>query len=436
MTAAHSPKNTPDYRLLFDALPGLYLALSPELEILAASDSFLNTTMTRRESIIGRQLFDVFPDNPGDPQAHGAHVLAASMARVKATRAPDVMPILQFDIRRPDSEGGGYEKRYWNVTNVPALDAEGNLVYIVNHPEDVTPLFKMKQDMTQKEVMHEKTRRHAASITTKIYQQSQQIAAANRKLEQINADLESFSYSASHDLRAPLRAIDGFARMLADRLAGRADDEDRRLLGIIRSSSNRMGQLIDDMLRFARISRSPLQHSQLNMMEMAESVWKEVSQDYRGRISMENLPSASGDASLIRQVWVNLLGNAVKYSSRNTDAHITISGDRDDVGSLYHIRDNGAGFDMRHLDKLFNVFQRLHHADDFPGTGIGLAIVARIINRHEGRAWAEGEPGKGACFHFSLPKSGTSRNTLTTKMTDDDSTHGIPGAAAGKSRLT
>lgn len=435
MAATLSSMNSPDYRLLFNALPGLYMALNPELVILAASDGFLHATMTRREDIVGQRLFDVFPENPGDPQAQGEDAVAASMNRVKATLAPDVMPILQFDIRRPDSEGGGYEKRYWSVTHLPALDMEGNLAYILNHSEDVTKFFLMKQDMTQKEAMHEKIRQHATNITTKIYQQSQQIAATNRKLEQINADLESFSYSASHDLRAPLRAIDGFARLLTDRLAGRADDEDKRLLGIIRSSSNRMGQLIDDLLRFARISRSPLQHSQLNMMEMAESVWKEVSQDYRGHITLKKIPSASGDASLIRQVWVNLLGNAVKYSS-NTDAHITISGDSDDVGSLYHIRDNGAGFDMRHADKLFNVFQRLHHADDFPGTGIGLAIVARIINRHDGRTWAEGEPGKGACFHFSLPKRDVAQGNHPPKAADHDRPCEMNGLSSGKARLT
>ncbi|MDI1302310.1 MAG: ATP-binding protein [bacterium] len=394
----------PDYHRLFEAIPGHYLALSPDLVILAASDGFLRATMTRRDEITGKHLLEVFPDNPDEPLAHSGLKLQESMNRVLATHMADYMPVLQFDVRRPLSVGDGFEERYWTVSNYPVLDADGRILYLLNHAEDVTKFFLMKKDSTEKEILHEKNRLHTINIEAEVYRQAQQIEASNRKLEQTNADLETFSYSVSHDLKAPLRALDGFARLLMERAPDRLDNEDNRLLGIIRSSSNSMARLIDDLLHFSRIGRSSLRHKTINMKKMAEEVWRESSADYTGQIRIDELPDAIGDEALIRQVWINILDNAVKYSSKKEAAQITISGTINHTGSQYHIRDNGAGFDMRHIDKLFNVFQRLHKPDDFPGTGIGLAIVERIIRRHGGNVWAEGSPGKGAGFHFFLPK--------------------------------
>lgn len=222
-------------------------------------------------------------------------------------------------------------------------------------------------------------------------------------LADANKELESFSYSVSHDLRSPLRAVDGFSRLLLERAADRLDAEDKRLLGVVRASSAMMGQLIDDLLHFSRVSRGELRVASTDMSRLVHEVWPEVNEGFTGRIIIDDLPPALIDRSLLRQVWINLLSNAVKYSSHNNNALITVTGESLGGESLYHVADNGAGFDMCFVDKLFGVFQRLHSAEEFAGTGVGLAIVARIISRHGGRVWAEGEVGRGAKFHFAIP---------------------------------
>jgi PAS domain S-box-containing protein len=220
------------------------------------------------------------------------------------------------------------------------------------------------------------------------------------ELEVTNKELESFSYSVSHDLRAPLRAIDGFARMIEEDYGSRIDPEGRRLLAVVRSSSKHMGQLIDDLLDFSRLGRLALDKRHLDMAALAQEVSRELGVEPQ----VGALPGVHADRSLLRQVWLNLLGNAVKYSGKRADARIEAGGREEPAENVYWVRDNGVGFDMRYADKLFGVFQRLHAADEFPGTGVGLAIVQRVVARHGGRVWAEGRPGEGACFYFSLPR--------------------------------
>jgi signal transduction histidine kinase len=219
-------------------------------------------------------------------------------------------------------------------------------------------------------------------------------------------ELDTFSYSVSHDLRAPLRAMDGYSQMLEEDFGARLDEEGRRLLGVIRSSSLHMGQLIDDLLAFSKLGRQEPAKHPVDMAALAHEVVEEVARGVSADIEVQALPPAQADRSLLRQVWTNLVGNALKYSGKRADPRIEIGGREGAQENVYWVRDNGAGFDMRYVDKLFGVFQRLHRAEDFPGTGVGLAIVQRVVARHGGRVWAEGQPGQGACFHFSLPKAG------------------------------
>jgi light-regulated signal transduction histidine kinase (bacteriophytochrome) len=219
----------------------------------------------------------------------------------------------------------------------------------------------------------------------------------------LNKELESFSYSVSHDLRAPLRAVDGYARMLEEDYGGRLDEEGRRLLAVVRDSAKRMGQLIDDLLAFSRLGRQDPVKREVDMAALAREVIDELARGARKGIELAELPPAQADRALFKQVWANLIGNALKYSGKRADARIEVGGRRDAAENVYWVRDNGVGFDMRYVDKLFGVFQRLHGADEFPGTGVGLAIVQRVVARHGGRVWAEGRPGEGACFYFSLP---------------------------------
>ena len=232
----------------------------------------------------------------------------------------------------------------------------------------------------------------------------QRVKERTAQLERANQELQAFSYSVSHDLRAPLRAVDGYARMLEEDHGAKLDDEGRRLLGVVRESANRMGQLIDDLLKFSQVGRKALALAPLDMRAAASEVAGELGAAYpKVRIQLDALPQAQGDRALIRQVWSNLIGNGLKYSSKRDRAVVHIGGKNDGTEAVYWVRDNGAGFDMRYADKLYGVFQRLHSQEEFSGTGVGLAIVQRVVLRHGGRVWAEGKPGEGACFYFSLP---------------------------------
>ncbi len=227
------------------------------------------------------------------------------------------------------------------------------------------------------------------------------------ELEAANKELEAFSYSVSHDLRAPLRAIDGYTRILVEDYEASLDTEGQRVCGVIRDNTQRMGQLIDDLLAFSRLGRTQMQVASIDMAALVTSVFQELttSQD-RERLDfrVDSLPSALGDPAMIRQVWVNLLSNALKFSAKREQAMIVVSG-RAEVGeNIYSVGDNGAGFDMKYIDKLFGVFQRLHSQREFEGTGVGLAIVQRIIHRHGGRVWAESQVDQGATFYFTLPQ--------------------------------
>ena len=246
----------------------------------------------------------------------------------------------------------------------------------------------------------ERVSQHAAILEERVRERTAQLEAANR-------ELESFSYSVSHDLRAPLRAVDGYARMLQEDYGPRLDDEARRLLGVVRSSSQQMGRLIDDLLAFSRLGRQPVSKTTVNMTALARAALDELAnENARAEVSIEELPAAHGDPSLLKQVWLNLVGNALKYSAKSPRPRVAIAGRVDGAAIEYWVRDNGVGFDMHYVDKLFRVFQRLHRPEDFEGTGVGLAIVQRVVERHGGRAWAESAPGEGACFHFSLPREG------------------------------
>lgn len=243
--------------------------------------------------------------------------------------------------------------------------------------------------------------------------QDQQISTLNEDLQRqqtslkaANRELDSFCYSVSHDLRSPLRAIDGFSLMLLEDYGEQLDSEARRYLDTIRQSSERMSQLIDDLLSFSRLGRSPLVNSVVDMHALAATAAEEALQGTDKpphTVSIDPLPAARGDSSLLGQVWRNLVSNAVKYTGKTTTPEIRI-GARAGSGELeYYVSDNGAGFDMQYAHKLFAVFQRLHGQEEFAGTGVGLAIVHRVISRHGGRVWAEGAPGRGATFHFTLP---------------------------------
>jgi light-regulated signal transduction histidine kinase (bacteriophytochrome) len=235
------------------------------------------------------------------------------------------------------------------------------------------------------------------------------VAERTAALESTNKGLEAFSYSVSHDLRAPLRAIEGFTRILVEDHASSLNDEGKRFCGVIRGQAHRMSRLIDDLLRFSRLSRTGIRSAKIDMEALAGMVLKELATpeaQARMDIRIHALHPSYGDPILLRQVWTNLISNALKFSTGKSRASIEIRSTQNDGETIYSVQDNGAGFDMQYADKLFGIFQRLHSENEFEGTGVGLAIVQQIIHRHGGRVWAEGKVGKGATFYFGLPRKG------------------------------
>jgi signal transduction histidine kinase len=241
-------------------------------------------------------------------------------------------------------------------------------------------------------------------------QEEEEIRRLNEELEQRvrqrTAELEAFSYSVSHDLRAPLRAIDGFSRVILEDYFDKLDDEGKRVLSTIRKNTNKMAQLIDDLLVFSGLGRQEIRISDVDMGKLAINVFKELqvtAPERKIHFDIKELPSAQGDQAMIRQVFANLLSNAIKFTRPKENAIIEVRGSNEGDENIYYVKDNGVGFDMKYVNKLFGVFQRLHSSEEFEGTGVGLAIVQRIIHRHGGGVRAEGKLNEGATFYFSLP---------------------------------
>jgi PAS domain S-box-containing protein len=281
------------------------------------------------------------------------------------------------------------------VNTAPIKDREGRSSGAVG-------LF---QDITQRKRTEDKIRKLNADLSDRV----REVSLRTLQLEAANKELEAFSYSVSHDLRTPLRAIEGFARMLVEDYAPKLDGEGLRLLDVIRSNTRIMGHLIDDLLALSRLGRQEIRAQEIDLQPMAAVVFKELQAQEPARrlkLKMKPLPPAFGDRNLLNQVLANLLGNAVKFTQPRKMGIIEVGGWTEGKENIYFIKDNGVGFDMRYVDKIFGVFQRLHRREEFEGTGVGLAIVQRIIHRHGGRVWASGKVGEGAEFYFALPVKG------------------------------
>jgi PAS domain S-box-containing protein len=256
-------------------------------------------------------------------------------------------------------------------------------------------------------ITHDMTERRAADeeIRTLNAELEERVRLRTDELARVVKELEAFSYSVSHDLRAPLRAIDGFSQALLGHGADRLDDEGRHFLDRIRAGARRMSELIDDLLMMSRVSRSEIRRAPLDIGEIAAAIVAELRRRDPERdieVKIADAMTASGDRRLLTIALDNLIGNAWKFTSRNARARIEVGAEARDGETVYFVRDDGAGFDMAYADKLFGAFQRLHDDAEFEGTGIGLATVQRVILRHGGRVWAEGFPGQGATFFFTL----------------------------------
>lgn len=346
----------PDFQKLFEASADPSLILSPELDVMAASDAYLRATGAGRDSLIGYKLSDAFP---GQPQA--LEGVTGSLKQVLRTKRPQQLPVPGYLHAQ--------EQAPWMMSN-SCIITGGEVIYLVHQvqPQN-SPLL-------------------------------QQDAVA-----QLNKELEALAYSISHDVRAPLRAINGYVQMLQEDYDHALDDEGRRMLSVITYNTGKMGSLIDNLLSLSRTARRDLKKTEVKLYELVEGAILEINKitNHEAQIKIDTPHAIRCDYGLMNQVMVHLIGNAIKYSSKVPAPLIEIRSREADQLVVFSIKDNGVGFDMRNYDKLFGAFQRLHTAEEFDGAGIGLAIVQRIINRHGGRVWAESKPGEGATFYFSVP---------------------------------
>lgn len=284
----------------------------------------------------------------------------------------------------------------------PLRGPDGAVVGISSVARDIGERRRAEQAVQQLNASLEQ-RVHAR--TAELEEANQKLAEANRQLEITNKELESFSYSVSHDLRAPVRALDGFSRIMLEDYASQIDEDGQRYLNLIRDNAQRMGALINDLLAFSRLSRQPLQKQRVDTARIAREAWQELSPEAQGRqveVRIAELPPCDADPALIRQVFLNLLSNALKYTRKRDQVTIEVGSQGPPDEPVYFVRDNGVGFDMKYADKLFAVFQRLHRADEYEGTGVGLALAQRIVIRHGGRIWADAAPDQGATLFFTM----------------------------------
>ncbi len=502
--------DSPDFGVLFAAVPEAILVLDPTLRIVAATDAYLRATVTTRSELVGRYLFDAFPDNPGDPDADGASTLRNSLERVLVTRVADTMALQHYDIRGAD---GSFLTRYWRPRNTPVLSPQGEVTFILHRVLDVTDLvsnpasdeggersqnlavgllalsrerdvferfFEMSMDMmclANRDGYFTRVNRAFESLgyahddlvarpyidfvhpddraatrasserlargdsvgqfhnrylcrdgsyrwlswnatvdacgtvfavardVTEARRADEVLLTARKELEYANGELEAFSFSVAHDLRAPLRSIDGFSQALEDDFASQLDGQGKRYLTFIRRSAVRMGQLIDALLGLARVSRTSLVRESVDLSALASAAIARLWRSYPERrvdVVIEEGIVGAGDKRLLDIVVDNLLGNAWKFTCRRDPAQIAFGEATTARGQAYFVRDNGAGFDMAHGSRLFDVFQRLHPESEFEGSGVGLATVRRIIERHGGDVWAESECDVGSTFYFTL----------------------------------
>ncbi|HTB07099.1 MAG TPA: PAS domain S-box protein [Bacteroidia bacterium] len=657
---------SPDFQSLFESVPDLYLILLPDknFTITAVSDVYAATTLTKRDEIVGKGLFEVFPDNPNDLDADGVSNLRASLNRVIKLKKADAMAPQKYDIRKPESEGGGWEARYWDPLNSPLLDKNGNVKYIIHRVKDITEMIRLaereseqlkytkaleasERENIQKLKLSEERFRHltqsikdyaifmidvngiiiswnkgaerikgyqaneiigkptsifylekdrnegkpkehlelalkngrhevegwrmrkdrsifwADVVYTSIYDDAgnhtgfseitrdltfqkraeeeimrsndflnsvlenipnmvfvkdakylrfvrfnkageqligtsrkhligkndydffpkeqadhftakdrlvlemgslvdipeelidtqngqrwlhtrkipindangtplyllgvsediterrivdEQIRQLNRELSQsimqhelANKELESFSYSVSHDLRAPLRAIRGYTKILMEDYAASLEADAQNMMNAVTENAERMSQLIDDLLAFSRMGKKEMNICDVNMKIIAHEAVNGIKaangNSIKAKITIHELLPTKADSSLMGNVFTNLISNAIKYSSKSSAPEVEVNSFHKDGENIYYVKDNGVGFDMKYYDKLYGVFQRLHSNAEFEGTGVGLALVKRIITRHGGRVWAEAEPDKGATFYIALHTS-------------------------------
>ena len=359
-------------RLYAEYSPAAIAMFDRDMKYLVVSRRWMEVYHLGDQSIVGLSHYKVFPEIPQRWKDVHQRCLKGAIEKCDEEaflRADGITDWIRWEVR-------------------PWRQGDGAIGGIIIFSEDITERKAARDKINQLNIQLE-----------------QRVVERTAELEAANKELEAFSYSVSHDLRAPLRAVNGFAEIVLEEYSHQLPEECRRYLERIRNGGQRMGDLIDDLLAFSRVNRKSVNRQIVDSIRLVQNALDELNPQREGReveIKVGNLPPCHGDPALLKQVWVNLLSNAIKYSRGRKPAVIEIGSNHINCENVYFVKDNGDGFDMQYADKLFNVFQRLHNADEFEGTGVGLAIVQRIVHRHGGRVWAQAEVGHGAAFYFTI----------------------------------
>jgi signal transduction histidine kinase len=400
----------PDFRTLFEAAPGLYLVLTSDLNIVAASDAYLRATMTQREQILGRGLFDVFPDNPDDPGATGVNNLRASLGRVLSSRKADTMAVQKYDIRRPESDGGGFEVRYWSPVNSPVTDADGEIAYIIHRVEDVTEFVRLEQAGAEQEKLTDELLMRTERMEFEVLSRSLELQDANQRLRELDGAKTEFFNNVSHEFRTPLTLQLG---PLEDALRDTEDplpERQRDRIATARRNCLRLLKLVNTVLDFSRIEagRADPVFEPVDLATLTADIASNFrsafeSAGLRFVVDCSPLPEpVYVDREMWEKVVLNLISNAFKFTF---GGEITVAVRSDDGSALLTVRDTGVGIPADELSRVFERFHRLRGAParTNEGSGIGLALVREVAELHGGGVTVTSEPERGTTFTVRIP---------------------------------
>lgn len=416
-----------DFKVLFESAPQLFMVLAPDLTIVAASDAYLRATMTRRENILGRHLFDVFPDNPEDSTATGIRNLSASLETVLKDRVPNTMAVQKYDIRRSEQDGGGFEERFWSPLNSPVLDEEGKVEYIIHRVEDVTEFVRLKQQKTEQSQATEELREHAERMEVEVYLRAQEIQERTKELEIVNKELQTardraqeaskfkseFVANMSHEIRTPLYGITGMCNLL---LRTSLNNQQQEFTNAIKTAGNALLSVINDILDFSKIEagRIELEIIEFDPVRIIEGACEILATQARSKeLSLMSFIDPAmpqrlrGDPEKLRQILLNLTGNAIKFSTTGeivVKALVeSIKGDTANV--RFSVMDMGIGLSTEEQEKLFQPFVQADGSISrrFGGTGLGLSISKKLVELMGGSIGVESNKGRGSTFWFMVP---------------------------------
>jgi len=428
--AVLSPVSADHFRFIFEASPTPYLILTPGLKIVAVSDSYLRATMTRRDDIVGRDLFEVFPDNPDDSSATGEQNVRQSLKRVLTNRKPDQMAVQKYDVRKPAEEGGAFEERHWSPLNVPVFGADGELIYILHRVEDVTSMVKMSEMQKQQQTLSRAMEEQSELMAAELDRRKEEIVRASAEIEFIGELLRSertsraeaaesnhanllksqFLANMSHELRTPLNAIVGFSDLLAEGTAGGLNRKQQRFVNHIKQGSAHLLQLINDILDLSKIEAGQLELRSEHFLvtqalpEVLSSIRPlAMAKNIRVEQSIADGLRVFADRIRFKQILYNLLSNAVKFTPQA--GHIEVVCDEAGDAVRISVTDTGVGIRREDQPIIFEEFRQITDPNSpaQTGTGLGLAITKRLVERQGGRISVESTPGVGSRFTFTLP---------------------------------